>query len=250
MTNPAIDTAVILAGGLGTRLRQAVPDLPKPLAPVDGHPFLEHLMRHWYGQGIRRFILSVGYKADLIRAAIGNRFMEATVEYVEETVPLGTGGGLLLALDQLPLTTAAVLLNGDTYFPIALTALADCHRRLAADWTLSTFTTSDKGRYLGLTVSAEGYIQAFGGQDVSGARQANGGVYLFRPEALNAVRHFAGRPAALEGDLFPSMLASGIRFAAFPATVPFIDIGIPEDYFRAPTTILAAQANFANRSLP
>ena len=90
-------SAVILAGGLGKRLRSAVPDLPKPMAPINGRPFLEHQMRYWIAQGINHFVLSVGYRYKMIIDYFGAQFEGVSLEYVIEEAPLGTGGGLVLA---------------------------------------------------------------------------------------------------------------------------------------------------------
>ena len=90
-------TAVILAGGLGTRLRSVISDLPKPMAPINGRPFLEYLICYWIGQGINHFVLSVGYLHQAIIGYFGNQFKGACIDYVIEESPLGTGGGLLLA---------------------------------------------------------------------------------------------------------------------------------------------------------
>src|ERR1700689_3743433 len=92
--------AIILAGGKVTRLRGEVPDLPKPLAPVDGRPFLEHQMSYWVSQGVTRFVLSVGYKAEMIISRFGSQFRDAQVVYAIEDKPLGTGGALLFAVKQ------------------------------------------------------------------------------------------------------------------------------------------------------
>jgi len=242
MESPRIDTAIVLAGGLGTRLRAAVPDLPKPLAPVAGRPFLEHLLDYWIAQGIRRFVLSVGYKAAAIRAALGDRYRGAPITYAEESTPLGTGGGLLLAARGLGDARAPLLVcNGDTWFAVPLAGLADTHRRQAADWTFALFRTREKGRYLGMTIAADGTIPALGtragdgdgGSD--GEHLANGGVYLVSPDALRrlAAARAVDAPASLENDLLPALLAAGGRLCGFPCDGTFIDIGLPEDYRRA-----------------
>jgi len=86
-------SALVLAGGLGTRLRSAVPDLPKPMAPINGRPFLEYLLDYWINQGVDRFVLSVGYRHEIITEHFGNKYKEAQIEYVIEKTLLGTGGG-------------------------------------------------------------------------------------------------------------------------------------------------------------
>mgnify|MGYP006438891509 FL=1 len=94
-------TAIILAGGLGTRLKDTVPMVPKPMAPINHRPFLEYLMDYWILQGVTKFILSVGYLKDLIINHFGNKYKGISIEYVVESEQLGTGGGLLLASKNL-----------------------------------------------------------------------------------------------------------------------------------------------------
>src|SRR3954452_20948621 len=107
--------AIILAGGKGTRLRSAVPDLPKPMAPVAGRPFLEHQMAYWVSQGVNRFVLSVGYKAQIIIDSVGAQFRNAEVVYATEDSPLGTGGAVLHARAQLKPNEPFLVINGDTF---------------------------------------------------------------------------------------------------------------------------------------
>src|SRR5512147_529361 len=93
--------AIILAGGLGTRLRQAVPDVPKPMAPIRGRPFLDYQMTYWAKQGIERFVLSVGYRHEIVKQHFGCRWGSTEVDYAVESTPLGTGGGLLMAMSKI-----------------------------------------------------------------------------------------------------------------------------------------------------
>ncbi len=223
-------SAIILAGGLGTRLRDAVPDLPKPMAPVAGRPFLAHQMDHWIAQGIDHFVLSVGYRAVAISNHFGDRYRGVPIDYVVEAAPLGTGGALLLAAAKLRSAEPALLLNGDTYFDVSLAALAEQAKSLDAHWCLALFGHDDTARYMGVALSAEGRISAL---RAPAAPLANGGVYWFRPDALQAARLAPGQAASLEDDLLPRFLAEGQRLAGLVASGAFIDIGVPHDYLRA-----------------
>lgn len=227
-------SAIILAGGLGTRLRDAVPDLPKPMAPVAGRPFLAHQMDHWIGQGIDHFVLSVGYRAVAISNHFGDRYRGVPIDYVVESAPLGTGGAVLLATARLRSAEPALLLNGDTYFDVALAALAGRAIDLDADWCLALFRHDDAARYMGVALSAEGRVTAL---RAPGAPLANGGVYWFKPEALRAAQLAEGQAASLEDELLPRFLAAGQRLAGLVASGDFIDIGVPHDYHRAATVL-------------
>jgi D-glycero-alpha-D-manno-heptose 1-phosphate guanylyltransferase len=231
-------SAVILAGGLGTRLRNAVPDLPKPMAPIGGRPFLEYQLDYWIGQGISRFVLSVGYKYEAIMEHLGVRYKGAELEYVIEESPLGTGGGLLLAAEKVRCEGPFLLLNGDTYFEAdwkVLNAYALAHD---ADCCVSLFRTSEKERYLGFEVSSDGRITSLKSGSTHGFRLANGGVYWVHPRALHGGRFASGEKISLEDDIFPAALASGQRLFGIEFAGTFIDIGVPDDYHRAATLLV------------
>lgn len=228
-----VETAIVLAGGLGTRLRGAVPDLPKPLAPIGGRPFLEYLLDYWHAQGIKRFVLSVGYRAAMIRDHFGHQYHGAHIDYAEEATPLGTGGGLLLAGDMVEKQRPVLLLNGDTFFEVDLKQLHSFHQVHHSDWTFSTFRTVENGRYLGMDFAPDGKLQAFRTDRNTGERLANGGVYLFSPALLTGIKWAAGERVSLEEAIFPALLEAGCQFYGAESDGTFIDIGVPEDYGRA-----------------
>jgi D-glycero-alpha-D-manno-heptose 1-phosphate guanylyltransferase len=226
-------TAVILAGGLGTRLRSVVPDLPKPMAPVSGRPFLEHQLDYWMKYGVSHFVLSVCYRYQAIIDHFGNNYKGADLEYVIEKTPLGTGGGLLLAAEKISKFEPFLLLNGDTYFAIDLKALIDFAHLHDTDWCFSLFHTDQEDRYLGIDISEQGIITSFKLSANRPKRLANGGVYLVNPRALNYKKYLPGDKVSLEDDIFPTSLAIGQRFMGLEFQGAFIDIGVPEDYYRA-----------------
>ena len=141
-----IETAIILAGGKGTRLKKIVSDVPKPMAPINNRPFLEYLMDYWINQGISKFILSVGYLNEVITNHFGNSYGSAQIEYVFESSPLGTGGGLLLASKDL--NESFLLLNGDTFFEVKLSDFYSFHKKHNSEWTMSLFRSFDIERYM------------------------------------------------------------------------------------------------------
>jgi D-glycero-alpha-D-manno-heptose 1-phosphate guanylyltransferase len=233
MNQYPITSAIVLAGGLGTRLRSAVPDLPKPMAPVAGRPFLAHQLDQWIAQGIQDFVLAVGYRHEAISHYFGTHYCGASIRYSVEATPLGTGGALLNAARLLADDKRFLLLNGDTYFDVALPTLADFAVRHDADWCFSLFVASEPGRYMGMTVDADGRISALKSDDQTPGRLANGGVYLVHPRALRSMSNPAQEPLSLENDLFPAWLAQGKRFLGMALDGRFIDIGLPHDYHRA-----------------
>ena len=233
--NPHEVTAVVLAGGLGTRLRSVVADLPKPMAPIAGTPFIAHLLRYWRSQGVGRFVLSVGYLHKKILDYIGSSFEGCDVEYVVESAPLGTGGALLGCIAELHLTENFLLLNGDTYFEVDLSSLISAATRASADWTLSLFSSSDPERFLPIELGNSGRIERLENSGSTGtqhkSRWANGGVYWVNP--ISAASSIFKNSCSLENDLLPEALAKGDRIFGLPQPGIFIDIGVPDDFARA-----------------
>lgn len=232
-------TAIILAGGLGTRLRETVPDLPKPMAPINGRPFLEHQLDYWIGQGVKRFVLSVGYRHKVIVDHFGATYRGIPLDYAIESSPLGTGGGLLLAAERLFGEAAFLLLNGDTYFEVELAALRGFHESKKADWTFALLRAAEVGRYMGMDIAADGRITSLKSGAGKPGGLANGGVYLMNPEALRIGGWKPGDKVSLEDDILPAAFESGRRFYGFECNGTFIDIGVPEDYSRAPGLLAA-----------
>lgn len=228
-----VDLAVILAGGLGTRLRDVLQDLPKAMAPINGRPFLEYQLDYWIQQGIRHFILSVGYQRETIMKHFGEKYRNALIEYSVETTPLGTGGGLLLAVEKLDKHRPFLLLNGDTFFEVLLTELTEFHIKRRSDWTFSLFQTVEKKRYMGMKVDAEGRILSLRAESGPLDHLANGGVYLVNPELLASSIWTVGAKLSLEDDILPTLFVNGARFYGHASSRRFIDIGLPEDFLRS-----------------
>jgi len=226
-----VRVAIILAGGLGTRLRGTVPGLPKPMAPIRNRPFLEHQMDYWIKQGINRFILSVGYLKELIIEHFGNTYKGIPIEYAIENEPLGTGGGLLLA--EKGLTEPFLVLNGDTFIEVGLENLYEFHLERKSEWTFSLFRTSQFERYMGMDVSPNGEILSLKSESKKSSGLANGGVYLIEPSVLGSLTFKAGDKASLEDELLPNFISNGGVLYGKECKGKFIDIGVPEDYYQA-----------------
>lgn len=204
------------------------------MAPIGGQPFLEHQLDYWIKQGVSRFVLSVGYRHEVIVDHFGNSYKDADLDYVIEKIPLGTGGGLLLAAEKIGLDEPFLLLNGDTYFAVDLKTLIEFSQANDADWCFSLFRTHEEGRYMGMDISPQGNIVSL----KSGTGHlANGGVYWVNPRALLSETLSPDEKVSLEDDIFPAAMASGQRLFGieFPGT--FIDIGVPDDYHRAPALL-------------
>ena len=230
--------AIILAGGLGSRLRAVVPDLPKPMAPIHDRPFLEYLLDYWAGQGVSRFVLSVGYKREIIEQHFGARYKGIEVDYAVENQPRGTGGGLLLALKRLHQSGAFLILNGDTFFEVDLALMRRYHQGKHAEVTVALREVEANSRYAGVEVDKDGKITAFDNRArASGRALINGGVYLAESTAFAGMLPESNEPVSIEDQLYPRMLAAGGRIYGFPSHGRFIDIGIPEDYQRAATVL-------------
>lgn len=230
-------SAVILAGGLGTRLRSVVPELPKPMAPISGRPFLEHQMDYWIAQGVDHFVLSIGYRYEVIVDHFGDNYNGAVIDYVIEETPLGTGGGLLLAAEKVTSGESFLLLNGDTYFAVDLNKLVEFSVANDADWCFSLFRANEEGRYMGLDVSPQGEILSLKSDPGKLGRLANGGVYWVNPRALRNDNFLPGDKVSLEDDIFQAAMQEGRRLLGIEFAGTFIDIGVPDDYRRAPALL-------------
>ena len=228
-------TAVILAGGLGTRLREAVPNLPKPMAPVMGKPFLEILLDYWIKQGVNDFIISIGYKGELISSYFGKNYNGKEISYAVEDEPRGTGGGLLLALERIPKKTNQILvINGDTFIDINLKDMIAEVNRHNADWGIAVFESTEPNRYMTLESNKDGEIVELNKNISQDINLSNGGVYLVKSQALkNLGVTYQNQPISLEADILPLALIKKQKIYSYATTGRFLDIGIPNDYFSA-----------------
>ena len=224
---------ILLAGGLGKRLRPVVQDVPKPLAPVAGRPFLEHLMDYWIGQGATCFVLSVGYKYEMVETHFGTAYRSVPVEYAVENEPLGTGGGLLLALAKARAEGSVFAANGDTFFAVDAAAMRRYHVARGALFTMALFRSTDTARYTPVERGTEGRITAMNASASGAPPLANGGVYLIEPEAFSRTGFRSGDRVSLESELLPALLRAGVCVFGFESEARFIDIGVPDDYARA-----------------
>lgn len=221
-----IKEAIVLAGGLGTRLQSEIGEFPKSLAPVNGKPFLHYLLSKLKASGIETVILSVGYKHELIVAEIGDSYLGMKILYAIEKEPQGTGGGIKLALEK---TKAPVLFvcNGDTFFDINLKELADYHFENHATCTLALKKLSNVDRYGSIELDSDGKITKFTEKKFREEAIINGGVYCINHGIL--IHYPVNTPFSFETNyLEKNPTAKKIYGKVFDAY--FMDIGVPEDY--------------------
>lgn len=221
--------AIVLAGGLGTRLAGITGDLPKPMAAIGPRPFLEYLLDYLAEQGVKDIVLAVSYRWEVIRDHFGCDYRGMSLGYSVEEQPLGTGGAIRQALESVEGDDVAVL-NGDTLFRVDLEGMADMHQGSGAVLSLALRQVADSGRFGRVEVSDEGVVSGFREKSAAGPGWINGGVYMVNR------RLFDDFPMperfSFEQDLVEPNIQR-IRPRAFRSDAYFIDMGIPEDYERA-----------------
>ena len=221
--------AIILAGGLGTRLRSAVPDLPKCMAPVAGKPFIHYVIDYFQKQGIESFILSLGYKHEVIEKYLQSTMGNINFTFSIETEPLGTGGAFKLACKKTKEKTVLAL-NGDTLFKVDLNKLVSFHHMCGADCTISLKPMRNFERSGVVELNNDYSIRAFQEKKHYDAGLINGGMYALNVEQFQEEE--LPEKFSFEKDYLES-LYSKRRMCGVIQDEYFIDIGIPEDYERA-----------------
>ncbi len=222
--------AIVLAGGFGTRLQQVIADLPKSMALINGRPFLEYQFNYLEKQGVTDVILSVGYKCELIMEHFGERYRDIHIQYAIEEEPMGTGGGIRLAMWKIK-WKRAIALNGDSLFRIDLREMMEKHMKKNADITIALRELNDTGRYGRVTMNRDRRITGFAEkQEQAGKGYINGGVYIIEKQFLMEPE-LRGK-FSIEKDCFEQYYSDS-RLFGFPSKGYFLDIGIPEDYQKA-----------------
>jgi len=228
-----IKEAIILAGGLGTRLKETVPDLPKCMAPVAGRPFLFHVINYLRSQGIERFIFSLGYKHDVIEEYLIDQFATLNYTCVIEENPLGTGGAIQLACTQATQPYVAVV-NGDTLFKANLHKAFRFHIHNIAECTLLLKPMNNFNRYGVVETGKDYLVQSFKEKQFYAEGNINAGVYIL--DAQKFLNEEFPEVFSFEKD-YLEKLFNQRRIYGLVQDKYFIDIGIPEDYFRAQTEL-------------
>ena len=230
MASNSKPTAIILAGGLGTRLRAVVEDRPKVLAEVNGHPFLQYLLDQLIDWQIQDVVLCTGYLGDQIESHFGRQYRNLRLHYSQEHQPLGTAGALRLAVALTEADTLLVL-NGDSYCAADFEAFWHWYGKQDPDAALLLVNLADTRRFGRVQVSADGQIERFDEKDesASGAGMVNTGIYLIKRHLIENIPDIS--PRSLEREVFPTWI--GKRFYAYMTDCPFLDIGTPESYSQA-----------------
>jgi len=230
----AINEAIILAGGLGTRLRSTVPDLPKCMAPVNGKPFIAYVIEHLQEQGIDTFILSLGYKSEAIIDFINRQYSSANFQFVIEEEPLGTGGAIQLASYKAT-TENVIATNGDTLFKVNLGKLYAIHQEQKAECTLSLKPMNDFNRYGVVELNENDSVASFKEKQFYKKGLINGGLYALNVNSF--LEKELSNKFSFEKDYLEKYFAGRRMFGSVQDEY-FIDIGIPEDYSRAQKELL------------
>ena len=235
-----IREAIVLAGGLGTRLRSEIGEFPKPLAPINGEPFLTHVFKYLQKNGINKVVLSVGYKWELIEEKYGKQWKDISIKYAVENERLGTGGAMKLAMEQIDSDDFYVL-NGDTLFDVNLLTLETFHFKNKAQCSLALKELKNVDRYGCVDIQGD-KIASFQEKEFRKETIINGGIYCVNKSITNEFPKttiFSFESDYLEINTLKKSIY-GCLFNEY-----FIDIGIPEDYKAFENKIIEE-----NKSLP
>jgi D-glycero-alpha-D-manno-heptose 1-phosphate guanylyltransferase len=234
--------AVVLAGGFGTRIRHLVGDLPKPLVPVCGQPFLHWVLRFLVRQGISRAAISTHYKGEKVTDFANQFDGDLEIQCVREDVPLGTAGGFLHAAAALrPAPEGYLVLNGDSLTLALLDPLVEAAWQQETVGAILGIELADASRYGRIASDVTGRLVEFA-EKQPGPALVNAGIYLFRPAAL--VSFPVKRPLSFEYEAFPQLIAAGHRIAVARARADFLDIGTESSLGEAEQFIAANQRWF------
>ncbi len=233
-----VEEAIILAGGFGTRLRSIVSDVPKPLAPVGGRPFLAWMLEALATQGIRRTILATGFRGEDVAAACGDHWHGMQLVYSQEPTPLGTGGAIALAFSRIN-GDASVVLNGDTWLAFDLADFDQAWQASNTRLGIALAEVADVSRYGSVQVMDE-RVTGLAEKGRAGAGYINAGVYGIRRALLDDFP--ASASFSFESEILANTMKNEAVFG-YTSTRDFIDIGVPLDYQRAQQLVPASSGS-------
>jgi D-glycero-alpha-D-manno-heptose 1-phosphate guanylyltransferase len=227
--SPEKITAVVLAGGFGTRIKHLLGDLPKPMAQVNGKPFVEWIVRYLAAQKIRNIILSTGYLAETVEKHFQSQPVKnVRVRCVPETKPLGTAGGFLNAIrGAREKPEAWIVLNGDSLALAPLEIFSQSLDDAKIDGAILGIRVPDASRFGTISQNERGELSGFN-EKKPGAGIINAGIYLFRASVIEKFPQKT--PLSFETEVFPALIAGGVRLKVCVTDAPFLDIGTPESF--------------------
>lgn len=219
---------LVLAGGFGTRLQTVLAETPKPLAPIGDKPFLRLLVERWIEQGVREFIFLLHHKAETVKKHLDSwvqlpPFQDSVFRTLTEPQPLGTGGAVAYAVERFQLSESFLVVNADTWLSFGIADLAR-----TAPPAMAVTRVANAERYGSVRIEQDRVTAFEEKRHAAGTQFINAGLYHLSPDLFHG---WNGRPLSLERDLLPRLVdAKALRAVAIEAD--FIDIGIPDDYFR------------------
>ena len=226
-----LNTAIILAGGMGTRLKTIISDLPKPMAPIMNVPFLTYQLNYLKHFGIKKVIFSVGYLSEKIIAHYNQSFENISIEYSIEKNPLGTGGGIRMAMSNLN-EDLVLILNGDSFFDLDLEQFYNLHLEQKSEFSLALRYVNMSERYGNIEFNSSNQITSFIEKNqLNQSGYINAGVYILSKK-LYLQNTKPNINFSIEKDFFEKQL-NQLIIKGFEFKDYFIDIGIPEDYLKA-----------------
>lgn len=217
--------SIILAGGAGLRLRKIIKNIPKPMVPIAGKPFLEYLILQLIKFDIRDIILSIGYKGEIIKSYFGSgKRWGAHITYSEEAEPLGTGGAIKKAAAFIE-NEQFIAMNGDSFLDLDFTVFIAYHNAKQAIATLAAVYVDDITRYGRVEINETGEVTGFIEKNSTGEGFINGGVYILNQIIINNMPSCA---FSIEKDVLPALSKKGLYGMSMKCF--FSDIGMPQDY--------------------
>lgn len=224
-----IKEAIVLAGGLGTRLKSEVPDLPKCMAPVAGRPFIDYVIQDLVKSNIEKIIFALGYKYEIVLEHLDKMWPDLSYDYSVEGQPLGTGGAILLACKKITQKHFMVV-NGDTLFSIDAISMEKRHLSSNAFITVALKPMEDFDRYGSVILDAENTILRFMEKSYVQKGIINGGIYMIDKDVFVNLKQ--PEKFSFEKDIL-EVFVSENQIKGFISDTYFIDIGIPEDFKKA-----------------
>jgi D-glycero-alpha-D-manno-heptose 1-phosphate guanylyltransferase len=223
-------TAIVLAGGLGTRVRHLLAGVPKPMHEVNDQPFLLWLIKYFISEGVTQFLISAGYRGEVIQRYFERDLrLDANIRVIRELEPLGTAGGLLHAVDkhtQQSVPDYWLIINGDSFTPIKYDEIAAELEDPGIDGVMIGIRVDNSDGFGKIELDKKKLILSFA-EKIGGPGVINAGIYCFKNYVFEGVNRCV--PQSIERDLIPHLLRTGIRIKVIEVGGPFLDIGTPQN---------------------